>query len=260
MGGQERAAPTQRGRGGGGRRAPARIRSFDFPPGMALGDRYEIVQYLGAGWEGEVYLVRERATGIERTAKFFYPQRNVRDRAAIFYAKKLHRLRQCPIVIQYCARDRIDFHGVPVTFLISEYVEGELLSSFLQRQPGGRLSPFQAVHLLHALARGIECIHAQGEYHGDLHTDNIMVQRFGLGFEIKLLDMFHWGAPRAEHIHADVLDLVRIFYDALGGRAHYRRQPPEVKAICCGLQRGRILRKFRTAGQLRQYLEMLTWH
>ncbi|RMD78121.1 MAG: serine/threonine protein kinase [Gammaproteobacteria bacterium] len=236
-----------------------RIEAFGFRPGRVLKGKYEVVAALGAGWEGEVYLVRERATGIERTAKFFYPQRNPRDRAAVFYAKKLHRLRQCPIVIQYYAQEHMEFRGVPVTFLISEYVEGELLSRFLARQPGGRLSPFQAVHLLHALAKGIECIHAQGEYHGDLHADNIIVQRFGLGFEIKLLDMFHWGAPRAEHIHADVLDLVRIFYDALGGAAHYRRQPPEVKAICCGLKRSLILRKFRTAGQLRQYLETLTW-
>lgn len=236
-----------------------RIEAFDFRPGKKLRGGYEIVSYLGAGWEGEVYLILERATGIERTAKFFFPHRNERDRASIFYAKKLHKLRQCPIVIQYYTQDTAIYRGIPITFLISEYVEGELLSAFLARQPGRRLNPFQAVHLLHALASGIECIHQMGEYHGDLHTDNIMIQSHGLGFELKLLDMFHWGAPSAKHIHDDVIDLIRLFYDALGGAKHYARQPSEVKEVCCGLKRSLILKKFKTARQLRRYLEIMQW-
>jgi serine/threonine protein kinase len=236
-----------------------RIEAFNFRAGKRLRGGYEIVTHLGAGWEGEVYLIRERSTGIERTAKFFFPHRNERDRASIFYAKKLHKLRQCPIVIQYYSQDTVLYRGIPITFLISEYVEGELLSAFLNRQAGKRLNPFQAVHLLHALATGIESIHQMGEYHGDLHTENIMIQRYGLGFELKLLDMFHWGAPSVQHIHDDVIDLIRLFYDSLGGAKHYARQPREVKEICCGLKRSLILTKFRAAGQLRRYLETMQW-
>lgn len=235
------------------------VDSFDFKPGRVLAGKYEVLSKLGSGWEGEVYLICERTTGIERTAKLFFPQRNPKDRAARFYAKKLHKLRQCPIVIQYLTQDSVTYRGTPVTFLISEFVEGELLSEFLKRQPGRRLSPFQGLHLLHALASGIECIHQMGEYHGDLHTENIIVQRYGLGFDLKLLDMFHWGKPRAQHIHNDTVDLVYIFYEALGGRAHYAKQPPEVKAICRGLKRSLILENFKTAGQLRAYLETLQW-
>ena len=51
-----------------------------------------MVTLLGAGWEGEVYLVRERGTGIERTVKIFFPRRNPRDRTLRFYARKLHKL------------------------------------------------------------------------------------------------------------------------------------------------------------------------
>jgi tRNA A-37 threonylcarbamoyl transferase component Bud32 len=112
---------------------------------------------------------------------------------------------------------------------------------------------------LYALARGIECIHTSGDYHGDLHTDNIIVQRVGLQFELKLLDMFHWGAPSAENIRDDVINLIRIFYDALGGQKHYAKLPKEVKQICCGLKRSQITKKFRTAGKLRKYLESMQW-
>ncbi|ACL74113.1 serine/threonine protein kinase domain protein [Thioalkalivibrio sulfidiphilus HL-EbGr7] len=235
------------------------VRSFNLEPGQRLLDKYLVMDRLGAGWEGEVYRVRELATGIERTAKFFFPQRNPRDRAAIFYARKLHKLRQCPIVIQYYTRERMVLDGVTVSFLVSEFVEGELLSAFIRRHKGGRLSPFPALHLLHALARGIECIHQMGDYHGDLHSDNVIVSRYGLGFELRLLDLFHWGRPRAENIHDDVVNLIHIFHEALGGKAHYARLPPEIKAICCGLKRSLILKKFRTAGQLREYLETMEW-
>lgn len=235
------------------------ITRFDFQPGRILARKYEVVSHLGRGWEGEVYMVRERATGIDRAAKFFFPHRNPRDRTANFYARKLHKLRHCPIAIQYHTRDVITYHNVPITLLVSEFVEGELLSDFLARQPGKRLSPFQALHLLYALATGIECIHAMKEYHGDLHTDNIIVQRYGLGFDLKLLDFYHWGTPRPENICEDVVDLIKILHEAVGGQKQYQRQPQEIKDICRGLKRSLILEKFRTAGQLREHLETMAW-
>ena len=236
-----------------------RIDTFEFQPGAVVAGKYRILERLGAGWEGEVYLIREKATGIERTAKFFYPQRNQGDRALKFYARKLHKLRQCQIVIHYHTQERTTFNDMPVSFLVSEYVQGELLSEFLQRQPGNRLTPFQAVHLLHALAKGIGCIHQKGEYHGDLHPDNIIVERYGLTFELKLLDMFHWGKPSASNIRNDVVDLIRIFYDTLGGQKTYAKQREEIKFICCGLKRSLITKKFRTAEQLRTHLELMNW-
>ena len=235
------------------------IDTFNLAPGRVLARKYEVVSQLGAGWEGEVYLIRELSTSIERTAKLFFPERNPRDRAVKFYAKKLHKLRNCPIVIQYNAQDTINFKGITVTILISEYVEGELLSQFIARQRGKRLTPFQAVHLLHALASGMECVHDIGEYHGDLHTDNIILQRYGLNFDLKLVDLFQSEKTKRESIQYDTVDMIHIFHEALGGAKHYAEQPAAVKNICCGLKRSLILRKFRTAAQLRQYLERLHW-
>lgn len=235
------------------------IECFDIRPGRVLARKYTVIKQLGRGWEGEVYLVHERNTAIERAVKLFYPQRNPRDRVASCYARKLHKLRHCPIAIQYHASETIVYQRLPVTLLVSDFVEGELLSDFLDRQPGKRLRPYPALHLLYALASGIECIHAMKEYHGDLHVENIIVQRYGLGFELKLLDFFHWGAPKPVNIRDDVVDLVKILYQAIGGRSWYSRQPAEIKAICCGLKRSLILKKFRTAGQLREYLENMQW-
>lgn len=235
------------------------ISQFNLKPGRILARKYEVMDLLGAGWEGEVYLIKEIETGIERTAKIFFPQRNIKDKAILFYAKKLHALHHCPITIQYSSQESMTFRGATVKMLISEYVEGELLSQFIARQPGKRLSPFEALHLLHALAVGMECIHSMGEYHGDLHTENVIVQRYGLKYELKLIDMFNFGKPNRENIYQDTIDLIHIFYQSLGGQKHYHKQPPEIKAICCGLKKSLILKKFRRASELRQYLENMQW-
>lgn len=233
--------------------------TFNLEAGRIVARKYEVVSKLGSGWEGEVYKIRERSTGIERAAKLFFPSRNPGNKTSKFYAKKLHKLRHCSIVIQYHTEEHITCYRKPVTVLISEYVEGNLLSTFLREQPGKRLSPFQAIHLLHALTRGIEEIHKLGEYHGDLHPENIIVRRYGLSFDLKLLDMFHWSGSRKQNIQEDICDLIRIFYDALGGPRYYAAQPQQIKKICCGLKRSLLLKQFKTTKQLREQLETLRW-
>jgi tRNA A-37 threonylcarbamoyl transferase component Bud32 len=233
--------------------------SFNLEPGRILARKFQVISRLGSGWEGEVYKIKELGTNIERAAKLFYPDRNPKNRASDAYARKLHALRECLPVIQYHTRETMIYRKTPVTILISEYVEGELLSDYLARLPGKRLHIFQGIHLLHALSASVECIHRLGEYHGDLHTENIIVRRLGLSYELKLLDFFHWGRARKENMHEDICDLIRIFYDALGGRARYSKHPPEVKEICCGLKRTLILKKFRTVSALRIYLETQVW-
>ncbi|MHC4416538.1 MAG: protein kinase domain-containing protein [Planctomycetota bacterium] len=240
-------------------KSPRKIDSFDLQPGRVIGGKYVVDGRLGGGWEGEVYKVVENRTGVCRAAKLFFPQRNVRDRAVRFYAKKLERLRKCAIVIQYHHSEIVRQRGVPITCLISEYVEGELLSDFVVRQPGKRLHPFEALHLTYALARGLEEIHKVREYHGDLHDGNVLVSRQGIGFDVKLVDFYHWGAPTAGHFRDDVADLIRLLYDAVGGQRWYGSQPPEIRAICRGLRRDLIRRAFPSARHLREYLESFSW-
>ena len=48
--------------------AISKIDAFDFPEGMRLSRKYEVVSRLGGGWEGEVYLVKEAGTDILRAA------------------------------------------------------------------------------------------------------------------------------------------------------------------------------------------------
>jgi serine/threonine protein kinase len=242
-----------------GKKKLPKIDAFDFPVGRVLAGKYEIEELLGRGWEGEAYRVIERRTGIRRAAKIFYPQRNVRDRAVRISARKLDRLRKCPMVIQYHHSEAIRHRNTQVTCLISELVEGELLEDFVARQAGKRLRPFEALHLLHALSCGIEQIHDLREYHGDIHDRNVLITRRGVGFDLKLLDFYHWGSSDRRKIQEDVFQLIRLLYDAVGGQRHYASQPPEIKSICCGLRRDLISTKFKDAGQLRVHLDTFDW-
>jgi serine/threonine protein kinase len=240
-------------------RGTPRIDVFDLPAGRVLAGKYVVDRKLGGGWEGEVYTVTETRTGLRRAAKLFKPQHNRQDRAVRFYAQKLERLRDCSIVIHYHSSETIRFHGIPITCLISDHAGGEPLCDFVARQRGRRLAPFEALHLVHALAEGVEEIHLRREYHGDLHDENVLVQRRGVFFDLKVVDFYQWGRPTAAHLRDDVADIVRLLYDAVGGRKHYPHQPAEIKTICKGLRRDLIGREFPTASHLREYLESFTW-
>jgi len=236
-----------------------KVKRFDFAPGRRVAGKYDIERPLGSGWEGEVYVIVERATGIRRAAKFYYPHRDPMGKAAIVYARKLDALRHCPILMQYHHQEIAYVRKRKVTVVISELVEGQKLSEFLARQPRGQLSTFEALHVLHVLAKGIAPIHARGEYHGDIHDDNIMIRRAGIGFEVKLLDFFDLGRPTRSKIQKDVLNLVEVFHVIVGGRKHYARQPKVVKDIIRGLKDSLILARFQSAGDIQRHLEGLQW-
>lgn len=236
-----------------------KIDSFNFLPGKKIGRKYQVLSQLGSGWEGEVYKIKEVNTGVERAAKLFFPHRNIKNKISKFYAKKLYKLRHCSVLIHYHTEETIIFGKTPVVMLVSEFVEGKLLSQFLKQFTGNRLHPYQAFHLLYALVKGVEEIHLSGEYHGDLHSDNILVNHFGLEFKLKVVDMFNWASPKKENMRDDVCDLIQIFHESLGGRKRYGKLPPHVRNICCGLKRSLILKKFSTTSKLRKHLEKMEW-
>lgn len=239
--------------------AAAKIRDFNLRPGRKIGSRYTVEHLLGRGTEGEVYQIRETATGIRRAAKLHFPHRNPRNRSVVYHARKLHALRYCPIVLQYHHSELITVQKQKVVCMISELCEGVPLEFWIRDHRGRRLSAFVALHVFYHLVRGLEVIHALGEYHADVHSQNILIQPRGVRFDMKLVDFYDWGKPTRYKQRQDIMDAVRVFYECLGGREHYARQPVEIRHICAGLRRDLVLKRFKTMTSLRKYLETFEW-
>lgn len=237
-----------------------KISSFDFENGTILSSKYKVIQRLGGGWEGEVYLVQEVDTRIERAAKFFYPKRNPKNKIVRNYAKKLHKLRACNSLVKYIAKDTLIIRHQEIVYLLSDFIEGPTLENYLTTSFSKKgMHYYQGLHLFYALVRAVEEIHIHKEWHGDLHSDNIIIQKTGLHYDLKLIDIFQNGYGRKGSILEDTIDLCGLLYEIIGGSRHYRAQPMIIKSICCGLKRTYIQRKFKNATQLRIFLEHALW-
>lgn len=236
-----------------------RVESFGLEKGDRLAGRYVVEAKLGSGWESEVYLVSERATGVVRAAKLFFPQRNPKGRVARAHARKLHRMASCSAVVQYVGHDEVFLEGQMVTALISEYVRGKALYHWVRRQPGKRLGPMSALILLRTLADAVATIHQYGEYHGDLHEENVLVERHGLGFDVKLLDPLLVGRRTRAHVEDDLVDLVRLYVESLGGKDRYKKLAEPWRSVVGSSRRDRVLANFKSAARLRDHLDHYRW-
>jgi hypothetical protein len=161
-------------------------------------------------------------------------------------------------VLQYFHSEEVTIRGYKTTAVISELCEGEPLERWIEGARGRRWAVYPAMVLLRELASGLEQIHGLGQYHSDVHTENILVTPRGVRLELKLIDFYEWGRPTRAKMREDIVQAIRVFYDVVGGAAHYAKLPPVAKNICCGLKRSLILQRFPTASSLRVHLE--TFH
>lgn len=232
---------------------------FRFPLGRNLERRYVIGPFLGYGYEGEVYHLTERTTNIERVAKFFYPDRYPDPKRSVRVARKLHRLRDCPVVLQYHHMGTLTWRKQPITYVVSELAHGRVLDELLREQPRKRFTPFEALNIVYAIADGVADIHARRNYHGDIHTDNILIERQGIRFRVKLIDLYLNPAQTDRRARGDVIDIVSLLYELVGGPKGYPQCPRIVKDVVCGRRRQAIHRKFPNAGALRDYIAAYEW-
>lgn len=235
------------------------VDSFGLTPGRRLGHGYVVQNLIGRGIEGEVYAVLETGTDILRAAKIYFPHCDPKSQRSIRHARKLDALRRCPIVLQYHHSETLTLRGVKTVAMVSELCPGKPLADWIALHRSKRLQPYVALHVLYQLVLGLQPIHRAGEYHGDVHTGNIVVEPRGVGFDLKLVDFYDWGKPKRYKQQQDILDTIAVFHECLGGREHYAKLPPEMKHICAGMRHSLILKRFPNMGRLRQHLEDFSW-
>ena len=107
--------------------------------------------------------------------------------------------------------------------------------------------------------KGIAPIHERGEYHGDIHDDNVMIRRRGIGFEVKLLDFFDLGKPTKSKIYKDVLNLVQVFHTLVGGQDTIQRAAEGREEYHSGAEGFIDSCAISERGDIQRHLENLDW-
>lgn len=149
----------------------ASVASGELPPPF---DDYELLQELGRGGMGVVYLAKQksldRLVALKMIVSGAFASQNDRDRFRA-EAESAARLVHPNIVTVY----QIGEHsGRP--YFAMQYVHGENLAARLRRGP---IPPREAARLIAALTRGVHHAHERGIIHRDLKPSNILLSAVG---------------------------------------------------------------------------------
>jgi tRNA A-37 threonylcarbamoyl transferase component Bud32 len=154
--------------------------------GMVLDGTYRVVERIGAGGMGEVYLVEHVHIGRREAIKVLRPEMARDPRLASRFrreARAINRLRHPNIIGIY------DFGQLPDgrLYLTMEYASGTTLDVPLRHE--GRFEVPRVLYLIYQLASAIDHAHGQGVVHRDLKPSNlILVDEPGKPDVIKVLD------------------------------------------------------------------------
>lgn len=168
-------------------------------PGSTLDAKYEIVQRLGSGGMGEVYLVRHIHLQELRVIKILRQDLQADPSAQKRFMREARlatQIKHPNVAILY------DFSTLPdgSFYMVWEHIQGEDVGDWIRRN-----GPFPvplAIRLGIQALRGLEAIHATGVIHRDLSPDNLMITEDKQGqkrFKIIDLGLARTLEPDANH-------------------------------------------------------------
>jgi len=163
-----------------------------FAPGQPFGDRYTIVEEVGAGGMGHVYKAIDRQLGKTVALKLVRPAAAGQGLARERFRRELA-LAQAVTHPNVCrVHDLGEVDGA--LYISMEFVEGQTLDDLIQSV--GHLSAKQTVALARQICAGLQAIHERGIVHRDLKPGNIMVDRSGRPILMDFGLAFHQGRDR----------------------------------------------------------------
>jgi eukaryotic-like serine/threonine-protein kinase len=156
-----------------------------------LGGRYELDGVVGRGGMAEVYRARDirldRIVAIKTLRTDLARDQTFQARFRR-EAQSAASLNHPSIVAVYDTGEDMT-SGVPVPYIVMEYVDGRTVRDLLQE--GHRLLPERSLEIIDGVLRALEYSHQAGIVHRDIKPGNVMVTRNG---DIKVMD---FGIARA---------------------------------------------------------------
>ena len=160
--------------------------------GRVLGNRYELLVPLASGGMGRVWRARdtllERPVAVKVLRNEFTGDATFRARfrAEAQHTAGLHD----PHIAAVFDYGELEADGECLAYLVMELVEGEALSSLLERE--GRLSPARTLDVLRQTAAALAAAHTAGVVHRDVKPGNVLVGNDGI---VKITDFgIAWSA------------------------------------------------------------------
>ncbi|MEC9396649.1 MAG: protein kinase, partial [Myxococcota bacterium] len=155
-------------------------------PGTHLGGQYRLIDLLGDGGMGAVYLARDVLLGRRVAIKSLRPPDSIAHdpRARAEYIQMFQRDATSTARLNHPNIVTIHNTGVHegIPFMVLEYLEGESLDEILER---GALGEEEATRVAGTLARALAYAHERGVIHRDIKPANIFITKQG---QVKLLD------------------------------------------------------------------------
>jgi serine/threonine-protein kinase len=157
-----------------------------------LGNRYELLLPLASGGMGRVW--RARDTLLERPVAVKVLRQELtgdatfraRFRAEAQHTAALHH----PNVASVFDYGEVEVDGECLAYLVMELIEGEALSTLLERE--GRLDPARTLDVLRQTSAALAAAHAAGLVHRDVKPGNVLVGNDGT---VKIADFgIAWSA------------------------------------------------------------------
>ncbi len=157
-------------------------------PGTVIASRYRVLEELGRGGMGVVYLVEHVRTGERHALKALLSQVGARvDMVERFQreARTPSRIRSEHVVKVTDADAAPELGGAP--FMVMELLEGHDLDERLSRE--GPLTPAELVAILSPVAEVLDQAHALGIVHRDLKPENLFLHHRADGaMVVKVVD------------------------------------------------------------------------
>lgn len=161
--------------------APPPSAPTDLNPGTALGG-YEVIQKLGAGGMGAVYLARQVSLDRNVALKTLHPQLAKDPQLVARFTREAY------AAAQLTHHNIVQIHDIgfekDVNFFSMEFVSGTTLAHALRE--AGKIDTETAVaHVLQA-ARGLKFAHDHGLIHRDIKPENLLLNDQGI---VKVADL-----------------------------------------------------------------------
>lgn len=134
--------------------------------------RYEIINKIGEGGAGSVFLCRNIESNQNFAIKRIFPK-NERQRELILNEIVLTKLSESPHIVTYF--ESYEFEGF--LWLVVELMKGSLTDLILQR--AGKIPERIIGYIMRQVLLALEIMHNQNRIHRDIKSDNILISLDG---------------------------------------------------------------------------------